>query len=241
MRRTTIAVVVAVLLGLAAPVLAQSRPAAVPPPAAPPPAAPPPAAPPPAAPSPAGRPRAVAVMTLDSPAWPDGGVIPLRHSQAGRDVSPALAWQGAPDGVVSYVLVVRDLDQLSPATGEDTLHWLVWNIPATTTALPQGMPQGNAPLVPGPAGGGGGSGAARVPTDGPRQTSVTGPNYRGPAAPASGPPHHYAFEIYALDTWIDVSAFGQFPAAMRSAVTAAMAGHIRGKGVRIGTFRRPAL
>ncbi len=196
------------------------------------------AQPPPPAAAPPPRPRAVAVMTLDSPAWPDGGVIPLTHAQPGRDVSPPLSWSGAPDGVVSFVLVVRDLDQLAPATGEDTLHWLVWNIPATTTSLPEGMPAGNTLPVPGP-GGGGGVGAPRIPTDGPRQTSATGPNYRGPAAPASGPPHHYAFEIYALDTWIDVSPFGQMPAAMRAAVTAAMTGHIRGKGVRVGLFRRP--
>lgn len=196
--------------------------------------------PPPAAAQPQ-RPRGVQVMTLDSPAWPDGGSIPLKHSQAGRDVSPALSWSGAPEGVVSYLLVVRDLDQLIPATGEDTLHWLVWNIPATTTSLAEGLRQGNTAPVPAPGGGGGGGfGAPRVPADGPRQTSATGPYYRGPAAPASGPAHHYAFEIYALDTWIDVSPFGQLPAAMRSAVTAAMAGHIRGKGVRVGLFKRPA-
>lgn len=185
------------------------------------------------------RPRGVQVMTLDSPAWPDGGPIPIVHTQAGRDVSPALSWSGAPEGVVSYVLVVRDLDQLVPATGEDTLHWLVWNLPATTTSLAEGMAQGNTWPTPG-AGGGGGVGAPRPPTDGPRQISATGPTYRGPAAPASGPAHHYAFEIYALDIWIDVSPFGQSPATMRSAVTAAMTGHVRGKGVRVGLFRRPA-
>lgn len=184
------------------------------------------------------RPRGIQVMTLDSPSWPDGGTIPMKHAQPGRDVSPALSWSGAPEGVVSYVLIVRDLDQLLP-TGEDTLHWLVWNIPASTTSFAEGRMQGNTQPAPGQGGGGGGFGAPRVPTDGPRQTSATGPNYRGPAAPANGPVHHYAFEIYALDTWIDVSPFGQLPAVMRSAVTSAMAGHIRGKGVRVGLFRRP--
>lgn len=203
-------------------------------------AAPAAAQPPPPAAAQLQRPRGVQVMTLDSPAWPDGGQIPLEHTQPGRDVSPALSWSGAPEGVVSYVLMVRDLDQLIPATGEDTLHWLLWNIPATTTSLAGGMAQGNTVPAPAQGGGGGGLGPPRVPTDGPRQTSATGPNYRGPAAPASGPAHHYAFEIYALDTWIDVAPFGQLPAVMRSAVTAAMAGHVRAKGVRVGLFRRPA-
>ena len=67
-----------------------------------------------------------------------------------------------------------------------------------------------------------------------------GPNYRGPAAPASGPLHHYVFELYALDVWLDVPAVGQSPAATRAAVMAAMAGHVRGKGVLTGRYRRPA-
>ena len=189
---------------------------------------------PPAAPAPP-RPRGVQVMTLDSPAWPDGGAIPLKHSQAGRDVSPALSWSGAPDGVVSHVLLVRDLDAVAPATGEDTLHWLVWNIPGSATSLPEAVPQGNPPPPPPRFGGG----TSQVPTDGPRQMSATGPNYRGPAAPASGPPHHYVFELFALDTWVDVPAVGQPPAATRAAVVSAISGHLLGKAVRVGHFRRP--
>jgi phosphatidylethanolamine-binding protein (PEBP) family uncharacterized protein len=72
-----------------------------------------------------------------------------------------------------------------------------------------------------------------------RQISATGPNYRGPAAPASGPPHHYLFELYALDAPIDVPPVGASPAQTRAAVFAAMAGHVRGKGVYTGTFKRP--
>ena len=74
--------------------------------------------------------------------------------------------------------------------------------------------------------------------DGSRQISATGPNYRGPAAPASGPPHHYVFELYALDTTVDVPAVAASPAETRAAVTAAMAGHVRGKGVLVGLFKR---
>ena len=51
---------------------------------------------------------------------------------------------------------------------------------------------------------------------------------------------HYLFELFALDSWVDVPAVGQSPSATRAAVTAAMAGHVRGKGVLVGTYRRPA-
>lgn len=193
---------------------------------------------PPAAPQPQ-RPRAVQVMALETTAWADGGAIPAKHAQTGRDVSPPLRWSGAPDGTTSFVLLVHDLDTLPPGGGDDLLHWLVWNIPGTATSLPEGVPQGNAP-APAQGGGGGFGGAPRVPTDGPRQISGTGPYYRGPAAPASGPAHHYVFEVFALDTWIDVPAVGQSPAATRAAVMAAMAGHVRGKGTLVGTYRRPA-
>jgi phosphatidylethanolamine-binding protein (PEBP) family uncharacterized protein len=70
-----------------------------------------------------------------------------------------------------------------------------------------------------------------------RQISVTGPYYRGPAAPATGPEHHYVFDLYALDTTIDVAAVGASPAATRTAVMAAIAGHVRGKATLVGRFK----
>lgn len=185
-------------------------------------------------PPPVLRPRAVQVMTLESSAFVDGGLIPDRHAQVGRDVSPPLRWSGTPEGTVTFVLVVRDLDAVPAAGGDDTLHWLAWNIPGSSTSLPEGVPDGNAPEPPRSPGV-----VPRFPSDRLRQTSATGPAYRGPAAPASGPPHHYAFELYALDTWLDVPAVGQSPAGTRAAVTAAMAGHVRGKGVLVGRYRRP--
>ncbi|MGE0814193.1 MAG: YbhB/YbcL family Raf kinase inhibitor-like protein [Vicinamibacterales bacterium] len=188
-------------------------------------------------PPPAARPRAVDVMTLESPAWTDGGLIPARHAQTGRDVSPPLRWSGAPDGTLSFVLLVHDVDQVAPGGGDDLLHWLVWNIPGSAGSLDEGMAQGNGAVAV-PQGGGGGR--PRIPTDGPRQISASGPYYRGPAAPATGPPHHYVFELLALDTWLDVPAVGQSPAATRAAVLAATVGHVRAKGVLTGRYRRPA-
>jgi Raf kinase inhibitor-like YbhB/YbcL family protein len=163
------------------------------------------------------------VMTLTAP-WAPGAVIPLKFTQAGDDVSPALTWTDPPDGTGSFVLVVHDVSApVAPGTS-DTLHWLVWNIPATARSLPEAVPQG--PQL----------------TDGTRQISVTGPQYRGPAAPASGPPHVYLFELFAVEGTVNVPALGPPGAsvpAIREAVMAAIAGRVRGKAVMSGIFKRP--
>jgi Raf kinase inhibitor-like YbhB/YbcL family protein len=109
---------------------------------------------------------------------------------------------------------------------EDQVHWLVWNIPGNATGMPEGVPQG--PQL----------------KDGSQQISATGPTYRGPGAPASGPPHHYTIEVYALDTKLDVQpSSNSQPAAAavetRTNVMKAMQGHILGKAVYVGLFRRP--
>ena len=165
--------------------------------------------------------RGVQVMTLTTSAWADGAIIPARHAQQGGDVSPPLSWSNVPETAASFVLVVHDLDAATGPGTDDTLHWLVWNIPGSARALPEGVPQG-ATLA-----------------DGSRQISATGPNYRGPAAPASGPLHHYVFELFALDAMLDVPAVGATPAQTRAAVMAAMAGHVRGKAVCTGMYKRP--
>ena len=175
--------------------------------------------PPAAAPRQAPR-RTVAVMSLASGAFADGAMIPERHAQRGRDVSPALAWSGVPDSTVSFVLLVHDVDAAIGTGTDDLLHWLVWNIPGNSTGLAEGV--------------------ARMPElgDGTRQVSASGPYYRGPAAPATGPVHHYVFEVFALDTRLDVPSSVASPPATRAAVLAAMAGHVRGKGVLVGRYRR---
>lgn len=162
------------------------------------------------------------VLTLATPAFTDGGAIPARHAQPGRDVSPALSWSGAPDSVRSYVLVVHDVDAAQGDGTDDTLHWLLWNIPGSATALPEGVPAG-AQLA-----------------DGTRQISVSGPYYRGPAAPATGPAHHYVFELYALDITLNIAPTALPSALTRESIMQAMAGHVRAKGSLVGTYRRPA-
>lgn len=169
------------------------------------------------------RPPPFMIMTLSTPAWIDGGLIPLKYTQAGAEVSPPLTWSEPPEAAKSFTLIVHDIDATNGDGTADRLHWMVWNIPADLRNLPEHIEQG------GELG------------NGFRQISVTGPYYRGPAAPATDPAHHYVFDLYALDTTIDVKAVGATVVQTRAAVVAAMAGHVRGKGSLTGRFRYAAV
>jgi Raf kinase inhibitor-like YbhB/YbcL family protein len=160
-------------------------------------------------------------MTLTTPAFQDGREIPAKYTQAGDQVSPALNWSNVPPNTQSFVLHMRDPDVARNKGTEDQVHWLVWNIPGTATGLPEGVPKGE-----------------QLP-DGSRQISASGPVYRGPGAPANGPLHHYTIEVYALDTKLDVTP-GADAWETRTKVWAAMQGHVLGKAVYVGLFRRPS-
>jgi Raf kinase inhibitor-like YbhB/YbcL family protein len=159
-------------------------------------------------------------MILSTTAFPDGGTIPIKYTQSGEQVSPALSWTNPPANTVSFVLHMHDLEVARNKTTDDQVHWLVWNIPGTATSLPEGVPKGE-----------------KLP-DGSQQISASGPVYRGPGAPASGVPHHYTFELYALDTKLDVPAAAD-AFETRAAVMKAIQGHILGKAVYMGLFKRP--
>jgi Raf kinase inhibitor-like YbhB/YbcL family protein len=159
-------------------------------------------------------------MVLTTPAFPDGDPIPVRYTQAGEQVSPALNWANVPPGTQSFVLHMRDPDVARNRGTEDQVHWLVWSIPGSATGLPENVPKG-----------------ADRP-DGSHQISASGPVYRGPGAPATGPVHHYTFELFALDTKLDVPV-GADAWVTRAAVWKAMEGHVLGKAVYVGLFRRP--
>jgi len=172
--------------------------------------------------APAGAQGGAAPMRLMSNSFIDGGLIPLKYTQAGEQASPQLAWANAPMGTQSFVLHMHDMEGARNKTTEDQLHWLVWNIPVETRALPEGVPMGDL-------------------KDGSHQTSATGNGvYRGPGAPANGPYHHYVFELFALDTKIDVPANPTDPFDTRGKVLAAIQGHVLGKAVYLGFFRRPS-
>ena len=175
-----------------------------------------------------GRGGGIQNMTLITTAWPDGGMIPLRYTQAGADLSPAIQWSAAPAGTASFVLIFHDADTVVNNSADGILQWMLWNIPGTSTGVPQGRPD------------------SFELEDGTRQISASGSRYRGPGASATGPIHHYVMELYALDTMLDIKVNPQGPQepnpnvqAIRTSIMQAMTGHIRGKAAYLGLFRRP--
>jgi Raf kinase inhibitor-like YbhB/YbcL family protein len=169
-----------------------------------------------------GRGPQVPPLLMTSSAWEDGGVIPDKYTQAGGPTSPSpeLKWSQVPMGTQSFVLLLHDPEPvLAKGSKMDITHWLIWNIPGTSTGLAEGVAQGELP-------------------DGSRQVSLRGNGYMGPGAPA-GPYHHYTFELYALDTKLEVpQGTPQQAADTRNAVVNAMDGHVLGKAVLVARFHR---
>src|SRR5579862_2360700 len=166
------------------------------------------------------RAPAPAPMVMSIPGFADGTDIPAKFTQASDQTSPAISWTNVPAGTVTFLLHVHDMEGVRNHTTDDQLHWLVWNIPATATGLPEGVPMG-AQLQ-----------------NGAYQTSAGGPVFRGPGAPATGPRHHYTFELFALDMKVDVQP-GTDPFETRTTIIKAIQGHILGKAVYMGLFHRP--
>ena len=110
------------------------------------------------------------------------GELDMRHVAnvfgcTGENHSPEIAWSGAPEGTQAFVLEVHDPDA---PTGVGFFHWIVVDLPATTTSLPY---DGAASLP---------AGATAVGTD------YGAPGYGGPCPPP-GSPHRYVFTVYAID------------------------------------------
>ncbi|HEY7792029.1 MAG TPA: YbhB/YbcL family Raf kinase inhibitor-like protein [Vicinamibacterales bacterium] len=157
-------------------------------------------------------------FTLTTTAFQDGGVIPAKYTQSVKNpASPKLEWSHAPEGTQSFALLMHDPDVARDKKYQDVLHWFIFNIPASATGLPEGVP--NEPTL----------------SDGAIQIKNQGgvPGYRGPGAPAAGPYHHYTLELFALDTKLDLGAD-----ATRDQVMQAIDGHILGKAVLVGRFHR---
>ncbi len=120
---------------------------------------------------------ALSDMKLTSPAFEHGGGIPKRHTGEGDDVSPALAFSGAPDGTRSYALTCHDPDAPLVSPGNyGFVHWVLYGFPATVS----GLTEGTGDHIQG--------------------VNNFGDNgYGGPMPPAGHGPHHYFFWLLALD------------------------------------------
>jgi Raf kinase inhibitor-like YbhB/YbcL family protein len=100
---------------------------------------------------------------------------------SGKNLSPALHWSGAPQGTQSFALMLYDPDA---PTGSGWWHWVLYNIPASTSDLSAGAGASGSTLLP--------AGAVQGRTD----FGTSG--YGGPCPPVGDKPHHYIFTLYAL-------------------------------------------
>lgn len=126
-------------------------------------------------------------FTLFSPDVADGGTLPMKqvYNQfgcTGADISPALEWSGAPAGTKSFAVTVFDPDA---PTGSGWWHWVVYDLPATSTGLSRGAGAAKGGHMP--------KGSVQGRTD------FGAPGYGGPCPPPGDKPHHYVFTLYALD------------------------------------------
>ena len=151
-------------------------------------------------------------FALESSQLRPGESIPRQFTCDDKDVSPPLHWNSAPAGTKSFSLLTEDPD----APGGTFIHWMLYDLPANATELPQNVPQ-KKELPNGARQGRNGFG--RI-------------GYGGPCPP-SGPAHRYYFRLYALDRKLDLAA-----GASRAELDRAMKGHILAQAELMGRYKR---
>lgn len=138
--------------------------------------------------------------------------IPKQFTCDGADVSPALSWHAPPAGTKSFALIVYD-----QSTSSSFTHWQIYNLPADARSLPRGLP------------------AEEQLPDGARQTlnNFNKPGYGGPCPPRGNAAHQYVFQLYALDTKLDLPS-----SASQQQLRDAMKGHILSEGRITSSYLR---
>jgi hypothetical protein len=146
----------------------------------------------------------MADLSIKSPAFEHGKLIPKKYTCDGQDINPPLTIEGVPKEAKTLVLAVDDPD--APSGTWD--HWIVWNIPASTSKIAENS-------VPGKEG----------------VNSARQQGYMGPCPP--GGTHRYFFKVYALDTQLSLD-----PSSRKKDAEKAMQGHVLAKGELMGLYRR---
>lgn len=156
-------------------------------------------------------------LTLTSTAFEAGGAIPTKYTCEGQDISPSLAWHGAPAGTKSLVLIVDDPDAPDPAAPKMTwVHWLLYNLPPSAIGLPEAVTGSQLPAGAG---------------EGLNDWKRTG--YGGPCPPIGR--HRYFHKLYALDV-----VLGNLGSPDKRTLEAAMHGHVIAQAELMGTYQKRA-
>jgi Raf kinase inhibitor-like YbhB/YbcL family protein len=154
-------------------------------------------------------------MRITSPAFSDKGSIPALYTCDDADLSPPIAWDDVPNGTESFALIVDDPDAPDPAAPKMVyVHWVLYDMPASTQSLPEGtttktLPQGTR------AG----------------KNDFGHTNYGGPCPPIGR--HRYFHKLYALDT-----SLGDRGALSKNDLLAAIQGHVLAEAQLVGTYER---
>jgi Raf kinase inhibitor-like YbhB/YbcL family protein len=148
-------------------------------------------------------------LTLRSPEFEPGAPIPARFDNERGDLSPALTWDGVPEGTAGLVLLVDDPD--APIEGS-FVHWVLVNLDPARNGLGEG----------------------EVPAEATAGVNGFGrPGYLGPAPPPGDDPHHYVFRLLAVDESVSLPALPSY-----QDVEAAVTGHVVDQARLVGTYQR---
>jgi Raf kinase inhibitor-like YbhB/YbcL family protein len=151
-------------------------------------------------------------MDLTSPAFTEGQPIPGPYTCDDKNISPPLAWSGAPANTASFVLIVDDPD----APARVWTHWILFNLPGDKSEIPEDATHSKT-----------------FPTTAQQGLNdFKHPTYGGPCPP-TGQRHRYFFKIYALDINLNLPN-----GTSKDAVAAAMAKHVLAQGILMGTYQR---
>jgi len=151
-------------------------------------------------------------IKVTSEAFEDGGLIPVKYTCDGEDISPALSWGPLPADTKSVAVIVDDPD----APMGTFVHWVLYNLPADTTELAAGVE------------------AEETHEDGTRQgvNDFGDIGYGGPCPP-KGKPHRYYFKVYAVDVVVDTTHVEDKESLLKR-----IDGHILAKGELVGHYAR---
>ncbi|MCH4564904.1 MULTISPECIES: YbhB/YbcL family Raf kinase inhibitor-like protein [Halomonas] len=154
---------------------------------------------------------ALSTMQLESSAFKAQGAIPVKHTGEGEDVSPALAWRDAPEGTKGFAVICHDPDAPLVQNGSyGFVHWVLYNLPASTTSLEEGTTAGTSGL-----------------------NDFGKSSYGGPMPPEGHGVHQYYFWVLALDKATDLPE-GLSLAELLKQVEP----HLLGMNRLVGTYRR---
>lgn len=152
-------------------------------------------------------------LTVTSTAFKNGGSIPIIYTGFSDELSPPLTIGSMEENSKSIAIIMVDLDTPIGAIN----HWVMWNIPAQTHEIPQGIPKGEKVEI---------LGSAQQGKNMMRKIS-----YMGPKPPWGT--HRYLFRVYVLDTVLDIKA-----GTNQKKLEKAMDDHILQYGELMGTYKR---